>query len=128
MAQWHNITGELEAIAPDVQPAFRISLTLAVTDPEALWSAAFIKGLDGADGAVTAITDVIGPAADPSIGHCIAILAKPAAIPGCHFDDFWIDSVPCPQPSAASADPTRSTSRRARTSATTPDPRLANSN
>jgi hypothetical protein len=120
--------GELATIAPDVQPAYRVSLTIAVTDPEALWFAAFIKGLGGSDGAVTDITDVIGPAADPSIRDCIAMLAMPGAIPGCHFDDFWIDSVPCPKPSAALSGPGSSAPRGPRASAAAPVLRLAISN
>jgi hypothetical protein len=48
------------------------------------------------------VLDVIGPREDPSISDCVAMMAKPSALPGCVLDDFWIDSLQgCPARSDA---------------------------
>ncbi|CAN5542917.1 hypothetical protein BH10PSE14_BH10PSE14_13860 [soil metagenome] len=79
------------------QPEFRISLTLAVTDAQALWTAAAAKLLSSPGMSLDDVLDVIGPREDPSITDCVALMAKPIALPGCVLDDFWIDSLQgCP--------------------------------
>lgn len=75
------------------QPEYRVSLTLAVVDPQALWSAAAAR-LHSFDG-MTAddVLDIIGPREDPDVADCIATLAKPVSMPGCIMDDFWVDEL-----------------------------------
>jgi len=75
------------------QPEYRVSLTLAVTDPQALWAAAAARLLCAPDMTLSDVLDVIGPREDPSISDCLATMAKPTAIAGCMLDDFWIDGL-----------------------------------
>lgn len=75
------------------QPEYRVNLTLAVVDPQALWAAAAAKLLSAPDMILSDVIDVIGPREDPSITDCIAMLAKPATLAGCLLDDFWIDGL-----------------------------------
>lgn len=75
------------------QPAFRISLTLAVSDVQALWTAAAAKMLCASGMTLDDVLDVIGPREDPSISECVAAIANPAVLPGCVLDDFWIDGL-----------------------------------
>lgn len=75
------------------QPQYRVSLTLAVTDPLALWTAAAAHLYRAPDMTLDDVLDVIGPREDPAISECIAALAKPTALPGCLLDDFWIDAL-----------------------------------
>lgn len=78
------------------QPTYRVNLTLAVTDPDALWRAALEKGLQSPGMDVDALIDVLGPREDPSIADCIALLTAPVPVPGCMIPDYWIDHVPAP--------------------------------
>ena len=71
-----------------------MTLTLAVHDVVALWSAAAARGMAAPGAAIEDVLDVIGPREDPSISDCIAMLAAPLPLPGCLVDDFWIDSMP----------------------------------
>lgn len=76
------------------QPEFRINLTVAVHDQEALWMAAAARalaepGIDMAD-----VVDMIGPREAPQTDDCIAMMIGPPSLPGCRFDDFWVDSLP----------------------------------
>jgi len=75
------------------QPEYRVSLTLAVNDPQALWAAAAARLLCAPDMTLGDVLDVIGPREDPSMTDCIATMAKPTAIAGCMLDDFWIDGL-----------------------------------
>lgn len=75
------------------QPEYRVNLTLAVVDPQALWAAAAAKLLSAPDMILSDVIDVIGPREDPSIIDCLAMMAKPAAVAGCMLDDFWIDGL-----------------------------------
>ncbi|WP_332802924.1 hypothetical protein [Sphingomonas sp. RT2P30] len=86
------------------QPEFRISLTLAVSDAQALWTAAAAKMLGSPGMTLDDVLDVIGPREDPSITECVAAIANPATLPGCVLDDFWIDGLRgCPPRTDASA-------------------------
>ena len=76
-----------------LQPQYRISLTLAVTDGRALWTAAAARLLGTPGMTLDDVVEVIGPCEDPSISDCIAALAKPTDLPGCVLDDFWIDGL-----------------------------------
>lgn len=76
-----------------LQPQYRISLTLAVTDGRALWSAAAARLLAAPGTTLDDVIEVIGPCEDPSVNDCIATLAKPDTFPGCMLDDFWIDGL-----------------------------------
>ncbi|WP_404367696.1 hypothetical protein AB5I39_13300 [Sphingomonas sp. MMS24-J45] len=89
---------EFNALSGGVQPQFRVSMTLAVTDAAALWTAAAARLL-GAPGMVFEdVIAVLGPCEDPVLGACIATLAKPDGIAGCLLDDFWIDAFPSMPP------------------------------
>ncbi len=76
------------------QPEFRISLTLAITDTRALWTAAAARLLSVPGMTLDEVIEVIGPSEDPSTRDCLTALVKPDVLPGCLLDDFWIDSVP----------------------------------
>lgn len=79
------------------QPQYRISLTLAVSDARALWTAAAARLLAAPCMVMDDVIDVIGPCDDPSISECISAIAKPDALAGCALDDFWIDGLSgCP--------------------------------
>lgn len=75
------------------QPQYRVNLTIAVSDAQALWAAAAERLLCAPGMTLGGVLDVIGPREDPAIDECIATLAKPFAVPGCIMDDFWIDSL-----------------------------------
>jgi hypothetical protein len=75
------------------QPEYQINVTIAVADPQALWTAAAARLLDAPDMTLDDVLDMIGPREDPSIGDCIATLAQPVAVAGCKMDDYWIDSL-----------------------------------
>lgn len=80
---------------------FQVVLSLAVSDGEALWDAAAAKALAAPGARLSDVIDVIGPREDPAIAECIAMLAQPAAMPGCDFDSFEVEAVVCdvqPQP------------------------------
>lgn len=88
--------GDVNSDAHAIHPApyrveYRINLTLSVSDPQALWTAAAARLLAAPDMTLDDVLDVIGPREDPSINDCIAMLAKPIAMAGCEMDDFWID-------------------------------------
>lgn len=76
------------------QPEFRVSLTLAITDTRALWTAAAARLLSVPGMTLEEVIEVIGPSEDPSPRDCLAALTKPDVLPGCVLDDFWIDAVP----------------------------------
>jgi len=77
-------------LQPRPQPDYRINLTIAVVDPQALWTAAAAKLLAAPGITVDDMVDMIGPCEDPSIADCLATLAEPVALPGCILDDFWV--------------------------------------
>ena len=85
--------GDGKAPLAGLQPQYRISLTLAVTDGRALWSAAAARLLAAPGTTLDDVIEVIGPCEDPLINDCIATLAKPDTFPGCVLDDFWIDGL-----------------------------------
>jgi len=75
------------------QPGYRANLTLAIVEPQALWAAAAANLLGAPEMTLGDVIDTIGPREDPSIDACIAMMAKPIAIPGCIMDDFWVDGL-----------------------------------
>jgi hypothetical protein len=75
------------------QPEYRVTLTLAVVDPYALWTMAAARLIGSSSMTVQDVIDVIGPRDDPSVADCIAAMARPAPIAGCTFDDFWVDGL-----------------------------------
>lgn len=80
---------------PDgIQPEYRISLTLAVSDGRALWTAAAARLLASSGMTFDDVVEMIGPCEDPSISDCIATLVKPDGLAGCLLDDFWVDAFP----------------------------------
>lgn len=89
--------GQTVPIGP--QPQFRVTLTFVLDDAIALWSAARQRLL--ADGTTTdeMVHETIGPPDAPSLADCLAVLCDPGAflrtvpVPGCHADDFWVDSI-----------------------------------
>jgi hypothetical protein len=81
-------------VEAEPQAEYRVTLTLAVHDAEALWAAAARKSMDAPGATMGDVLDVIGPREDPSISECIAMLVLPQSLPGCKADDFWVDSMP----------------------------------
>lgn len=93
-------TPDGEAAHIGSQPQFRVTLTFVLDDAIALWSAARQRLL--ANGLTTdeMVQETIGPPGAPSLDDCLAVLCDPAAflcavpVPGCHADDFWVDTIP----------------------------------
>ena len=75
------------------QPEYRVTLTLAVADPYALWTMAAARLITSSSMTAQDVVDVIGPRDDPSVADCIAAMARPEPIAGCVFDDFWVDGL-----------------------------------
>lgn len=73
-----------------VSREYNISLTLSVTDPEALWIATAERLLTLSDMSMEDVEETIGPREDPSIGDCLAALASPCALPGCRLVDIAV--------------------------------------
>ena len=76
------------SLAAFAQSAYRIELSLNVTDAAALWQAAFDKGLSSLAASRDDLVEMIGPAEDPDLGACLTLLTLPSAIPGCALEDF----------------------------------------
>ena len=76
------------SLAAFAQSAYRIELSLNVTDAAALWRAAFDKGLSSLAASRDDLVEMIGPAEDPDLGACLTLLTLPSAIPGCALEDF----------------------------------------
>ncbi|WP_052134496.1 hypothetical protein [Sphingomonas sp. 37zxx] len=97
---WENRSGletQSFGFSEHPQPEYRVNLTIAVRDVEALWVAAAARLLSAPGMTLDDVIDVIGPQQDPAVEECIATVAKPTALPGCIMDDFWIDSMQgCP--------------------------------
>lgn len=87
----------------DAQPEYRITMTLAVDDLAALWSAAAAKAMAAPAMRIEDVLDTIGPREAPSVADCIAMLVAPVAVAGCAVDDFWIDCLPNLPPRSALA-------------------------
>ena len=85
-------SNDCKTLPDGLQPQYRISLTLAVSDGRALWTAAAARLLAAPGMTLDDVVEVIGPCEDPSISDCIATVLKPADVPGCLLDDFWIDA------------------------------------
>jgi hypothetical protein len=88
---------------------FRVSLTLSVTDADALWVAAVDRGV-AAGLAHEDVEEIVGPREDPALADCIAMLTAPAPLAGCRLGDFLVEdlaerAVPT-APRPASAKPT----------------------
>ena len=70
---------------------YRISLTVDVTDADALWSAAAAMALSAPGATMAGVVDTLGPREDPSICACLAMLASPALIAGCGLAEFHVE-------------------------------------
>ena len=75
-------------------PEFRVTLSLAVADMAALWSAAAARAMHAPGMTLEDVFDTLGPREAPDVAACISLLALPVALPGCRIDDLRIDSVP----------------------------------
>jgi len=86
---------DYDIVVPNCRPArasagsYQLSVTLKVEDGRALWSAAvqhaLAAGMEMAD-----VVEVIGPAEDPSVSDCIALLLDPSALAGCDVETFEV--------------------------------------
>lgn len=84
----------------------RVTLAFTVRDREILWDAAAAVGLSAPGASLSDVIDVIGPREDPSVADCIAMLARPAAMPGCELGGYGVDVVEAmhsPAPRASKA-------------------------
>ena len=90
------------SLAAFAQSAYRIELSLNVTDAAALWRAAFDKGLSSLAASRDDLVEMIGPIEDPDLGACLTLLTLPSAIPGCALEDFdLVERRPASEPAAA---------------------------
>jgi hypothetical protein len=76
---------------------FRVSFDLVVTDPQALWHAAAQVAFRQPGITIAEVEDVLGPAEDPMLAECLAMLTTPDAVPGCMPLDFAVIPVASPQ-------------------------------
>jgi len=72
---------------------YRISLSLSVDDPQALWAAAAAAGLASPGMSKDEVVDTIGSGEDPEIADCLMLLLQPPRIAGVAFDDFTCRAV-----------------------------------
>lgn len=95
----------VQAIAPHTLDAgegssserFRVSFDIVISDPQALWHAAASMAFQQAGMTIEDIEDVLGPAEDPSIADCVAMLTAPDAIPGCAPLSFAVEPIANPK-------------------------------
>lgn len=93
----NDSTADSKVAGAAPQPEYRISLTLSVSDANALWTAAATRLLAAPGMTRDDVVDVIGPRQDPSILDCLTAIVSPGAVAGCLLDDFWIDGLKgCP--------------------------------
>ncbi len=67
---------------------YRVSLSLSVTDPHALWSAAAACALTAPGMTLDDVIETIGSEHDPDIADCIALLLLSPRITGARIEDF----------------------------------------
>ena len=84
--------------------AFRIELSLSVSDASALWNAALDRGLAAPAATREDLIELIGPSQDPDLAACLALLTAPAAIPGCRLEDYEVVILPAAHAQAAAND------------------------
>lgn len=83
------------AEAPPAAPSFKVVIRIRVENAGLLWRMATARALAFGDLSHEEIEEMLGPAQDPSIGDCVAMLLAPRAIAGCSFEDFAISSDEC---------------------------------
>ena len=67
---------------------YRVSLSLTVTDPRALWSTAAACALAAPGMTLDDVVETIGSEHDPDIADCIALLLLSPRITGARIDSF----------------------------------------
>lgn len=82
--QYREATGEQGAQAA----TYKVTLTIDISDVEALWAAAAERAMAAPGMTLGDILDTIGPREDPMIAECIAMLAAPRPIAGCQLEAF----------------------------------------
>lgn len=75
----------------------RVSFDVVVTDPQVLWQAAARIALRQPGITITEVEDVLGPAEDPMLSECLAMLTAPDALPGCMPLGFTVAAIANPQ-------------------------------
>jgi len=75
----------------------RVSFDVVVTDAEALWHAAARIALRQPGTTIAEVEDVLGPAEDPMLSECLAMLTAPDALPGCMPLGFTVAAIANPQ-------------------------------
>lgn len=72
---------------------YRVELRFTVRDARSLWAAAAAKALSVGMLTIDDVEDTLGPSEDPSVADCLAMLAEPAALPGCKLEDFSVSRI-----------------------------------
>lgn len=89
----HGEKGRVAALPAAIQgESFRIELRVTVTDPRALWAAAAARALTMAGMTLEDVAETLGPAEDPSIADCLALLAEPGALAGARLEAFTVEA------------------------------------
>lgn len=70
-----------------------VTLVISVSDREALWDTAAVKGLSAPGMRLADLMDVIGPREDPAIAECIALLTQPSWMAGCELEGFDVEVI-----------------------------------
>lgn len=84
---------ESEADDAPASERFRVSFDVSVTDPQALWHAAAILALRQPGMTIAEVEDILGPAEDPMIADCLAMLTAPQAMSGCAPLGFAVEPI-----------------------------------
>ena len=77
--------------AQGVDPEYRITVSLAVTDAAGLWHAARDRLLAAPGGSEEMVEETIGSVDDPQVADCLALLCAPTQIAGCAVEDYWVN-------------------------------------
>ncbi|WP_445190910.1 hypothetical protein ACT009_09810 [Sphingomonas sp. Tas61C01] len=83
-----------------METRYRLTLSLAITDPSALWAAAAALAMNSPYMTMDDVIETIGPIDAPQIDDCLALLMQPERFGGCDIHGLDIAIVQDPAPSA----------------------------
>jgi hypothetical protein len=83
-----------------VETRYRLTLSLAITDPAALWAAAAALAMNCPYMTMDDVIETIGPIDSPQIDDCLALLMQPERFGGCDIHGLDVALVQDPIASA----------------------------
>lgn len=79
-----------------METRYRLTFSLAVTDPTALWATAAALAMDSPYMTMDDVIETIGPLDAPQIEDCLALLLQPERFGGCEIDALDIVATTVP--------------------------------